>query len=110
MDALETFRAGAVIPAHPLALTEDLRIDERRQRALSRYYLASGAGGLADPEQQPAELGLPGDEGRTARWCRADGQLGRVECRLQRAAVQGPLAGQIEGVGDRVVRFVGAGR
>ena len=40
-------RAGVVIPAHPLALTADRRLDERRQRALSRYYLASGAGGLA---------------------------------------------------------------
>jgi len=40
-------RRGVVIPAHPLALTEDRRLDERRQRALSRYYLAAGAGGLA---------------------------------------------------------------
>lgn len=45
--ALEVFRRGTVIPAHVLALTEDLRIDERRQRALSRYYLDAGAGGLA---------------------------------------------------------------
>jgi dihydrodipicolinate synthase/N-acetylneuraminate lyase len=36
-----------VIPAHPLALTSDRRLDERRQRGLSRYYLAAGAGGLA---------------------------------------------------------------
>ena len=38
---------GAVIPAHPLALTAERRLDERRQRALSRYYIAAGAGGLA---------------------------------------------------------------
>jgi dihydrodipicolinate synthase/N-acetylneuraminate lyase len=38
---------GAVIPAHPLALTAERRLDERRQRALSRYYVAAGAGGLA---------------------------------------------------------------
>ncbi len=38
---------GLVIPAHPLALTADRLLDERRQRALSRYYLAAGAGGLA---------------------------------------------------------------
>jgi len=38
---------GLVIPAHPLALTADRKLDERRQRALSRYYLAAGAGGLA---------------------------------------------------------------
>ena len=39
--------AGQVIPAHPLALTEARRLDERSQRALTRYYLAAGAGGLA---------------------------------------------------------------
>lgn len=38
---------GLVIPAHPLALTEDGQFDERRQRALTRYYVAAGAGGLA---------------------------------------------------------------
>jgi len=38
---------GAVIPAHPLALDAQRRLDERRQRALSRYYLDAGAGGLA---------------------------------------------------------------
>ena len=38
---------GTVIPAHPLALTAERHLDERRQRALSRYYVAAGAGGLA---------------------------------------------------------------
>jgi len=38
---------GIVIPAHPLALDGSRRLDERRQRALSRYYVAAGAGGLA---------------------------------------------------------------
>jgi hypothetical protein len=38
---------GLVIPACPLALTAERRFDDRRQRALIRYYLASGAGGLA---------------------------------------------------------------
>jgi len=38
---------GLVIPAHPLALTEARRLDERRQRALTRYYVDAGAGGLA---------------------------------------------------------------
>ena len=46
-EAAQTLSRGAVIPAHPLALTADRRLDERRQRALSRYYLAAGAGGLA---------------------------------------------------------------
>jgi hypothetical protein len=38
---------GAVIPAHPLVLTDERTLDRRRQRALSRYYLDAGAGGLA---------------------------------------------------------------
>lgn len=38
---------GTVIPAHPLALDENRKLDERRQRALTRYYIASGAGGIA---------------------------------------------------------------
>ncbi len=42
-----TLRAGLAIPAHPLALTDGRELDARRQRALSRYYLAAGAGGLA---------------------------------------------------------------
>jgi len=46
-EALAAFRRGGVIPAHPLALTADRRLDERRQRALSRYYLDAGAIGLA---------------------------------------------------------------
>jgi hypothetical protein len=39
--------AGLVIPAHPLALDASRRLDERRQRALTRYYIDAGAGGLA---------------------------------------------------------------
>ncbi|HSE53505.1 MAG TPA: dihydrodipicolinate synthase family protein, partial [Gemmatimonadales bacterium] len=41
------FRRGMVIPAHPLALTAARKLDERRQRALTRYYLDAGAGGIA---------------------------------------------------------------
>ncbi len=40
-------RAGAVIPAHLLALDAQRQLDARRQRALTRYYLDAGAGGLA---------------------------------------------------------------
>jgi dihydrodipicolinate synthase/N-acetylneuraminate lyase len=40
-------RRGMVIPAHPLALTGARKLDERRQRALTRYYLDAGAGGIA---------------------------------------------------------------
>src|SRR5947199_3057640 len=56
MDASESDRlselrrsllGGLVIPAHPLALTETRRLDERRQVALTRYYCDAGAGGIA---------------------------------------------------------------
>src|SRR5437870_13192718 len=42
-----TLQGGIVIPAHPLALTDERKLDERRQRALTRYYHAAGAGGIA---------------------------------------------------------------
>ena len=40
-------RRGTVIPAHPLALDARRKLDARRQRALTRYYLDAGSGGLA---------------------------------------------------------------
>lgn len=46
-DIKRLLNEGTVIPAHPLALNKDLTIDEKRQRALTRYYLACGVGGLA---------------------------------------------------------------
>ena len=44
---LAALRKGVVIPAHPLALDAGRKLDPRRQRALTRYYLDAGAGGLA---------------------------------------------------------------
>ena len=38
---------GLVFPAHPLALNEDRTLDEESQRRLTRYSMASGAGGVA---------------------------------------------------------------
>src|SRR5471030_431389 len=38
---------GTVLPAHPLALTAGRKLDAVRQRALTRYYIDAGAGGLA---------------------------------------------------------------
>ena len=38
---------GAVIPAHPLALGPDRKFDKQSQRAISRYYVDAGSGGLA---------------------------------------------------------------
>jgi len=46
-DLRERLFSGLAIPAHPLALDADRRLDRRRQRALARYYLDAGAGGLA---------------------------------------------------------------
>ena len=42
-----TLAAGTVIPAHPLALDVDRQFSERHQRALTRYQLNAGAGGVA---------------------------------------------------------------
>ena len=47
MQLREKLRLGLVIPAHPLALNSERKLDERRQRALTRYYKAAGAGGIA---------------------------------------------------------------
>src|SRR4051794_6886182 len=47
MDLRKRLLEGHVIPAHPLALAAERKLDERRQRGLSRYYLSAGAGGLA---------------------------------------------------------------
>src|SRR5574341_1863729 len=46
-DLAALLRRGTVIPAHPLALDARRRLDQRRQRALARYYLDAGSGGLA---------------------------------------------------------------
>src|SRR6185295_18521476 len=44
---LDAIGKGSVIPAQPLALNAARKFDERRQRALTRYYVDAGAGGLA---------------------------------------------------------------
>ncbi len=46
-NIVKTLHKGAVIPALPLALNQERKLDERRQRALIRYYLDAGAGGVA---------------------------------------------------------------
>src|SRR6476620_493838 len=46
-DLRARLQKGLVIPAHPLALTAERKLDERRQRALTRYYSAAGASGIA---------------------------------------------------------------
>lgn len=46
-DIKQLLSEGTVIPAHPLALNQHRQLDERRQRALTRYYIDCGAGGIA---------------------------------------------------------------
>jgi dihydrodipicolinate synthase/N-acetylneuraminate lyase len=46
-DFRSQLQHGLAIPAHPLALNAQRKLDERRQRALARYYIAAGVGGLA---------------------------------------------------------------
>jgi len=46
-EIITLLHQGTVIPAHPLALHPDLILDEARQRQLTQYYIASGAGGIA---------------------------------------------------------------
>ena len=46
-DIRKLIAEGTVLPAHPLALTAERQLDKRHQRALTRYYIDAGAGGLA---------------------------------------------------------------
>src|SRR5262245_10584028 len=46
-EVLAVLRKGAVLPAHPLALDAERQFDRESQRALARYYIDAGAGGLA---------------------------------------------------------------
>src|SRR5262245_6978456 len=61
-QVLAELRKGVVIPAHPLALDADRKLDAHRQRALTRYYresVAAGpAGGLHTTQFAIREAGL----------------------------------------------------
>ena len=46
-EKMKFLHKGTAIPAHPLALKADRTLDERHQRALTRYYMDAGAGGIA---------------------------------------------------------------
>jgi hypothetical protein len=46
-EIVKKIRSGVIIPAHPLALTEDRLLDTRAQNAITRYYIDAGAGGIA---------------------------------------------------------------
>jgi len=47
VDINSLLQQGTVIPAHPLALNQNLKLDEVRQRLLTKYYISAGAGGVA---------------------------------------------------------------
>jgi len=106
-DTVDTVRAllrqGHAIPAHPLALDAQRQLDPRRQRALSRYYLDAGAGGLAvgvhTTQFAIREVGLYGEVLRlaidTARaWApgRALAMVAGVCGRTQQATAEAQLA------------------
>lgn len=46
-ELVRKIRKGMVIPAHPLALNKNRLLDEKHQKALTRYYIDAGAGGIA---------------------------------------------------------------
>ena len=46
-DIRKLIAEGTVLPAHPLALTAERQLDKTHQRALTRYYIDAGSGGLA---------------------------------------------------------------
>src|SRR5713101_9981751 len=85
-------RRGLVIPACPLALNADQGWHERRQRALFRYYLAAGAGGLA--------VGV-----HTTQFAIRDPRFGLFQPLLELAAQEMDRADQ--GENEPVVRVAG---
>jgi len=84
--------SGMVIPAHPLALNADRKLDERRQRALTRYYCEAGAGGVA--------VGV-----HTTQFAIRDPRIGLLEPVLEMAA---ETVGESErSLGRRIVKIAG---
>ncbi|HLK64973.1 MAG TPA: dihydrodipicolinate synthase family protein [Bryobacteraceae bacterium] len=91
-------REGLVIPAHPLALTARRRLDEDRQRGLTRYYLDAGAGGIAvgvhttqfairDCGLYEPVLALAADEARERHVVKIAGVCGTTRQALREAAI-----------------------
>src|SRR5436190_6298396 len=104
MDLCKRLLDGMVIPAHPLALTPERKLDERRQRALTRYYLAAGAGGVAvgvhttqfairDPRYGLLEpvLRIAAEEARGSGALKIAGIVGPTEQAVREAELAGKL-------------------
>jgi dihydrodipicolinate synthase/N-acetylneuraminate lyase len=83
---------GVVIPAHPLALNAKRKLDERRQRALTRYYCEAGAGGIA--------IGV-----HTTQFAIRDPQIGLFEPVLRLAVETARECEQT--LGKRILKIVG---
>ena len=94
MDAAvaQILQRGVVIPAHPLALTAERKLDARRQVALTRYYCDAGAGGVA--------VGV-----HTTQFAIRDPRVGLFEPVLRLAA--GALAEFERNSGKRLLRIAG---
>ena len=90
--ALGALRRGVVIPAHPLALNAERKLDERRQVALTRYYCEAGAGGVA--------VGV-----HTTQFAIRDPRVGLYEPVLKLAA--GAMAEFERASGKRMVKVAG---
>ena len=104
MRLREKLFSGLVIPAHPLALNSSRKLDECRQRALTRYYLAAGAGGIAvgvhttqfairDPQFNLLKpvLGLASDECRDRDVVKIAGVCGKREQAIAEAELAASL-------------------
>ena len=86
------FLTGCVIPAHPLALNANRKLDERRQTALTRYYCDAGAGGVA--------VGV-----HTTQFAIHDPKTGLLEPVLQLAA--DAVRGNEQKTGRKVLKVAG---
>ncbi len=91
-DVLSLLRRGTVIPAHPLALNAKRQWDQRRQRALTRYYLDAGAGGIA--------IGV-----HTTQFAIRDPKVGLYEPLLEFTA--GVIDEFERGTGKKIIRIAG---
>jgi hypothetical protein len=106
---------GMVIPAHPLALTAERRLDERRQRALTRYYCDAGAGGVAvavhttqfairDPKIALLEPVLTLARNTVREWCRPPGAARSKDPAPQTGRVRPILIAGVVGETAQAVR------
>ena len=78
-DIAALLRQGTVIPAHPLALDSRRRLDERRQRALSRYYVDAGDSGAGRGVNRNPERIAKAIETLREKWSDLDRRMRATE-------------------------------